>query len=299
VWVDRNGKEEPLGAPLNAYLYPRISPDGTQVALAVGPVEGTDIWIWSFARNVMSRLTLDSANNASPLWTPDGKRIVFSSTRDRSYRVYWKAADGSGEDQPLSSVIDGAIFPWAWSKDGKTMVLGEFMNKTQSLDIGALSMEGDHKWSPLLKERYGECQPRISPDGSWIAYVSNESGEGEIYVRPFPEVNKGRRQVSAGGGGNPLWSPDGRELFYRCGDAVMAVSVKTGTAFGIDIPKTLFNGTYVAAGGVVNVWDISPDGKRFLMIKPPGAATSAKGGPRKINIVLNWLEELRQRVPVK
>jgi serine/threonine-protein kinase len=179
------------------------------------------------------------------------------------------------------------------------MVLGEYMNDTQSLDIGVLSMEGDHKWSPLLKEKYGECQPRISPDGRWIAYVSNESGEGEIYVRPFPEVNKGRQQVSTGGGGNPLWSPDDRELFYRSGDAVMAVGVKTKPVLGMETPKVLFRGAYVTAGGVVSTWDISPDGKRFLMIKDPNPAATVAGRPRKISVVVNWFEELKRRVPTK
>jgi serine/threonine-protein kinase len=154
----------------------------------------------------------------------------------------------------------------------------------------------------LLKEKYSQAQPRISPDGQWIAYTSNESGKYEVYVRPFPEVDKGHWQVSTAGGDSPLWSPNGRELFYRSGDAAMAVSVKTDPTFSMEVPSVLFRGTYVSAGlGPASTefrsWDISPDGKRFLMMKEAAATTSEAGGPREINIVLNWFEELKQRVP--
>ena len=164
-----------------------------------------------------------------------------------------------------------------------------------------LSMEGDHARKPLLQEKYDEVQPEISHDGRWMAYTSNESGATEVYVRPFPEVNKGKWQASTGGGDSPLWSPDGRELFYLNGDAVMAASVQTDPSFNlVGTPKVLFRGKYVGAlpaGGTP--WDISPDGKRFLMMKESGSTPLAGGGPRKINIVLNWTEELKQRVPVK
>jgi serine/threonine-protein kinase len=160
-------------------------------------------------------------------------------------------------------------------------------------------MEGDHKWRPLLQEKYVELQPKISPDGRWMAYMSNESGKAEIYVRPFPEVNKGRWQVSTSGGDTPLWSPNGRELFYRNGDSVMAVAVETGQTFKCGKPESLFRGTYTSLLQDMHTWDISPDGKRFLMMKEVGSNGSEAGGPRKINIVLNWFEELKQRVPVK
>jgi dipeptidyl aminopeptidase/acylaminoacyl peptidase len=162
-------------------------------------------------------------------------------------------------------------------------------------------MEGDRASKPLLQDKYMEIQARISPDGRWIAYSSNESGKMEIYVRPFPDVNKGRWQVSTDGGDSPLWSPDGREIFYLNGDAVMAVSVEAREAFSLGTPKLLFRGTHVAAYPSDGTpWDIHPDGKRFLMIKPPAPAGGQSADqPRKVNIVLNWTEELKQRVPVK
>jgi serine/threonine-protein kinase len=167
-------------------------------------------------------------------------------------------------------------------------------------DIGTLSMKGNHEWKPLLNQKHGEVQPKISPDGKWIAYASSESGKLEIYVRPFPEVNKGRWQVSTSGGNTPLWSPSGRELFYLNEDAVMRVPVESGPAFNAGKPETLFRGAYVRFSALDGQpWDINPDGKRFLMIKEPAAVASAGGGPSKINIVINWFEELKQRVPVK
>ena len=142
--------------------------------------------------------------------------------------------------------------------------------------------------------------PQISPDGRWMAYMSDESGQNEVYVRPFPEVNKGRWQVSTGGGKSPLWSPNSRELFYLSSDSVMAVTVQTEPTFSLGTPKTLFRLTYIAgstSGGMP--WDISPDGKRFLMMKEAGSTSKPAEAPRKINIVVNWTEELKQRVPAK
>jgi len=165
-----------------------------------------------------------------------------------------------------------------------------------------LSIEDNPEWNPLLQEEFEELLPKISPDGQWMAYVSDETGEAQVYVRPFPEVDKGKRQVSTSGGSSPLWSPDGRELFYRNGDSVMAVQMGPDLKFGT--PKKLFSGTYDVPYEVdfsrQTMWDISPDGKRFLMLKLVGTGDdkSTSPVPRKINIVLNWFEELKKRVPV-
>ena len=166
-------------------------------------------------------------------------------------------------------------------------------------------MEGDHKWRPLLQAKYNEAQPQISPDGRWMAYTSDESGQYEVYVRPFPEVEKGKWQVSTSGGDSPLWSRDGRELLYRSGDAVMAVSVKTEPTFSLETPKTLFRGTYVSSDLSSN-YDLGyvghqpgrqavPDDEANAVDRESAEAEA----PRKINIVLNWFEELKQRVPTK
>jgi serine/threonine-protein kinase len=162
--------------------------------------------------------------------------------------------------------------------------------------IDALPLEGDGKLNTLLKEKYQDRQPHISRDGRWMAYVSNESSKDEVYVRPFPDVDKGKWQISVAGGEAPLWSPDGRELFYRNGDSVMAVSVEAGHAFKCGKPETLFQGTYTSlSSDDGHPWDVSPDGKRFLMMKEVGSNASAgEWPPRRINIVLNWFEELKR-----
>jgi protease II len=141
---------------------------------------------------------------------------------------------------------------------------------------------------------------RVSPDGHWIAYASNESGQFEVYVRPFPNVNDGRWQVSTEGGDSPLWSPDGRELFYRNGDSVMAVIIENEATFKAEKPATLFRTTNIGFNFMIEgrTWDIHPDGKRFIMIQSAESGESSTAIPRQINIVLNWFEELKQKVPV-
>jgi hypothetical protein len=301
VWVDRNGKEEPLGMPPNTYAYPKISPDGTRLALTIrGGNSNVDIWIWDLIRKTLTRLTFDEKPEIQSIWTQDGKRIVFASGTTSTNDVCWKAADGTGEVEKIGSVPDRTLLPWSFSTDGKNLVMGEV--KGTIVDIGMMSLESDHARKPLLQsEKFNNVQPKISPNGKWMAYGSNESGKMEVFVRPFPEVNKGRWQVSTGGGSAPLWSPNGRELLYLTDEnAVMATPVETEPNFSPGTPKVLFQSVYAPSNSSSGTpWDISPDGKRFLMIKEPGTVSAGGEGPRKINIVLNWFEELKQRVPVK
>jgi serine/threonine-protein kinase len=291
VWVNKQGKEEPLAAPPGQYEDFKISPDGTRVALTVFSTGGNaNIWIWDLSRETMTRLTFDEKTSGCPIWTLDGKRITYLSYRESAVGgVFWKAADGTGEVEKLASEPDRRTAPSSWSKDGKTLVLVELtFDPKLTCDIGILSMDGGHARKTLLQEKHLEYYPKISPDGRWMAYQSDESGKFEVYVRPFPDVNKGKWKVSTSGGNAPLWSSDSRELFYRSGDATMAVRVETDPEFKPGKPIVLFRGTYS------DYWDISPDGKRFLMMKKITAEA-----PRKINIVVNWFEELKQRVPVK
>jgi serine/threonine-protein kinase len=300
VWVNREGKEEPLGAPLNQYRHPNISPDGTRVAVTIGG-ENPDVWIWDSIRKTLTRLTFDKGNDLQSIWTPDGKRILYASTREGPLQsLYWKAADGTGAIEKVGSLPDRALLPWCWADGGKTIIMLETDFGTK-WDIGMMSMEGDRARKPLLNEDPMELNPKISPDGKYMAYGSTESGEMEVYVRLFPEVNKGKWQVSTSGGNSPLWSPDGRELFNFTEDnTVMAVAVETKPAFNLGTPGKLFAGSFVNGVGEGTPWDIHPDGKRFLMMKPPGVAPTAGAASRpKITVVVNWLEELKKRVPVK
>jgi serine/threonine-protein kinase len=271
VWVDRKGKEEPIAAPINAYQDLRISPDGTRAALTVLTRTTSDIWVWDFVRRTFTLLTsLDDNSDSDPLWAPDNKRVIFSEDRlERDDGIYWRPADGTGKTELVAIVPNLDIYPASWSDDGKSLVLWSGASSAvTSSDIGVLSTEGDHKYKPLLSGKYDEKHPMVSPDGRWLAYTSNESGKDEVYVRAFPEVDKGRWPISTNGGSGPLWSPDGRELFYRSGDAVMVVPLEIKPNFNPGVPKMLFHGTYVALGtDRSTLWDISPDGKRFLMMK--------------------------------
>jgi serine/threonine-protein kinase len=309
VWVDRKGKEVPLSAVPKDYRFARISPDGTKVALTIDDNGKRDIWIWDIVRETMSRLTFDE-HSAYAIWTPDGRRIAFAKRGAAVATLtdlYWKAADGTGEEEKLGSGKNRELLPWSWSGDRNTLALFEVDDASGFVyDIGTVSIKGNHEWRPLLNQKYNECQPKISPEGNWMAYTSDESGRYEIYVRAFPDVNKGRWQVSTSGGATPLWSPDGRELFYRNDDAVMRVSIETEPTFKAGKPETLFRGTYIrlpTANATYDAqpWDIHPDGKRFLMLKPSPSTSAAPTAeaPRRINIVVNWFEELKQRVPSK
>jgi eukaryotic-like serine/threonine-protein kinase len=299
TWVDRQGKEEQIPAQANLYGSPRISPDGRLVALSIMKGGKNSLWVWDVARASSTQLTLEGYTDTSPVWSPDGKRIYFSSLRGGNYSVYWIAADGTGQPEPQSPRRNRTShWPRCFSADGRSIVL---LIGTGTYDIGALAVAGDQDWKSLVGGRASEILPRLSPDGRWLAYASNESGEFEIYVRPFPDVDAHRWKISRNGGDSPLWSPDGRELFYRAGDSVMAVSVKANPDFSPESPRTLFRGEYVSLnfaelGNAFETWDIAPDGKRFLMMKE---SASASENPRRINVVLNWTEELKRQVPVK
>jgi eukaryotic-like serine/threonine-protein kinase len=296
VWVDQNGKEELIsGAPAKVTQPFRLSPDGKRVAFGIGGLRG-DVWIWDLAREAVTRLTFDGGE--WPLWTLDGRRIVYFVRRPPNCDVNVKAADGTGDIEKLGT-FQSVPGPDAWSRDGKNLILEEF----PIADISIMSMEGDHQRRSLISENSMATQPRISPDGRWIAYVSGAWPRPEIFVRPFPNVNAGKWQVSTGGGLGPLWAPDGRTIFYRNGDAVCKVEIETDPTFEAKKPKVLFRADfyYSRLGQAAQpLWDMSSDGKRFMMIKEVRPTErAAPEAPRRLNLVVNWFEELKQRVPVK
>jgi serine/threonine protein kinase len=295
VWMSRDGTEEdPLAAPPRRYSDPRLSPDGGRIAMTVADSENWDVWAWDLSIDALNRLTFDDATDADPLWSPDGQRFAFFSDRDGGRDVFWKAADGTGAVEQLVSVPGRRLIPWSWSRDGKTLLLSELFRITGQ-DIGVLSMEGDRPWATVLEQDFVEAAPEISPDGRWMAYLSNESGQMELYVRPFPDVEAGRWQVSPNGADDPVWTRNGRELIYRAGNAIMSAGVEPGASFSARRPELLFEteGLYFSEQG--RQFDVTPDGNRFIMIKE-GRPT--EGGTRgQINIVLNWVNELKERVP--
>jgi len=293
VWVDREGSEEPIDAPPRAYTSPRISPDGTRVALNPRDDEW-DIWIWDFERGTLTRLTFDPGEDEFPAWSPDGERIVFSSSRDGgtagNTNLFWKAADGTGSVELLVS-HEGQIFPTSFLSDA-TGVLTYGSGPTGGADDIGVFLFGEDAATFLLNDEFGEATPEISPDGNWLAYTSDESGQEEIYVRPFPDIDAGRWQVSTNGGAYPLWARDGQELFYRDGNAVMAVSIETDSSFTAGNPEIVFEGEYAEVQGG-RAYDVSPDGERFLMLKPVDDVAAM----RRVIIVENWFEELRRLAP--
>ena len=298
TWVDRDGQEEPLDAPVRQYFDARISPDGTRAALAIDDGGNFDVWVWNLERSTLTRLTFHDGMDRYPLWSPDGEEILFYSERDGSFGVHRKAADGTGEVELLGSEPDRWLIPSSWSPDGNTLMLSELaLTGDTNYDIGVLSMEGDRVWTSLIAEDHAESQPVVSADG-WMAYLSYESGAPQIYVQPFPNIESGRWQVSTSSGIQPAWSSDGRELYYLDGNAMTVVSVATGDSFEFGTPDGLFRGNYFREVG--RMWDRGPDGERFLMIKIADVideATSETVRPQ-MHVVLNWFEELKERVPV-
>ena len=301
VWVDRHGREEPTGAPSRTYQSVRLSPDGTAAAVSIRDQQRSDVWIWEFGRKTVRRLTFDPRGSIFPLWTPDGRRIVFTSSRAGANNIYWQAADGTGTVKRLTTSANGQA-AHAMSPDGKTLILQE---NNPSIDIRFLRMDeaiskaGQAPSEPLIQTPALEAGGEVSPNGRWLAYFSNESGQAQVYVRPFPNVEGGRWQVSTDGGSEPLWSSSGRELFYLDSDGnLIAVPVQIAPSFGMGNPVKIVEGDWHVEAAPVRHYDVSRDGQRFLMIKEERASEKAPPST-SINIVLNWGEELKQRVPTK
>jgi Tol biopolymer transport system component len=290
VWVNRNGAEHPLAVPPRSYMLPRLSPDGRRVAVAITEQE-THIWLYDFAREAWTRLTFEGEANSVPVWTPDGKRIAFNSSKVGPLNIYWQLSDGSGGLERLTT-SQYLHSPESWSPDGQLLAFFEVNPATQR-DIWVLRMS-DRKAQPFLRTRFDEAVPQFSPDGRWLAYISNETGRHEIYVQSYPGPG-GKWQISTEGGTEPVWNPDGRELFYRNGDKMMAVDIVTQPGFAAGAPRMLFQGRYVPAPFPASNYDVSRDGQRFLMLK---RVEQEQAAPTQINVVLNWFEELKQKVPI-
>jgi serine/threonine-protein kinase len=300
VWVDRKRTEQPLPAPPHAYGNPSLSPDGRLVALDIADAGKSDIWIYDLLRDTLTRLTFEGVNTF-PIWTPDGKRVAYKSQRGSSFNILWKPADGSGAEERLPTVSGTFQAPLSFSPDGRTLVYYQEDPKT-GYDLWMLPLQGERKPQPFLQTPFNERTARLSPDGRWLAYLSDESGRYEVYVRPFPGPG-GKWQISTEGGVEVTWSPKGNELFYRTGEQrekMMEVDIQTQPSFSAGKSRQLFESPYannsVAAGAASWTADysISSDGQRFLMLKPKEQQQTAL---TQINVVLNWTEELKRRVP--
>ncbi len=288
LWVDRNGWIRPLTETKRAYDYPRLSPDGKRLAVTITD-ERAHVWVYDLERDALTRLS--APDGQLPIWTPDGERVTFRSGAE-TFQIVWQAADGSSTPEKLTSLASAYFEPNSWSPDGEWLAFADTHPKTGN-DIWLLPLEGERQARPFLQTPASEMGGVFSPDGRWIAYESNESGRVEVYVQPFPGPG-GKWQVSTEGGRQAVWARNGREIFYRSGDKMMAVEVETEPSLSLSKPEILFEGRYEGAAGWAGYanYDVTPDGQRFLMIR-----SEEEPAPTRIHVVLNWAEELKAKVP--
>ena len=258
-----------------------MAPDGERIAVSIA----NQVWIYNRARENRTRLTYESGSGQYPLWSPDGKRVTFRSFRGGAYNLYWTPADGSGPEERLTESRNWQT-PGSWSPDGRLLAFTE-SNVTTGADIWLLPLEGEREPRPFLETEFDEFQAQFSPDGAWMAYTSDQTGRDEVYVRAFPGPGR-MQQISLDGGTEPLWRPDGGELFFRNGNEVMAVTIEGGTDFLISNPTLLFEGAYAPG------YDVTRDGRRFLMVQ-----SDPESAPNRVHIVLNWSEELERLAPTE
>jgi eukaryotic-like serine/threonine-protein kinase len=289
VWVDRGGAEEPAAVSERPVAQPRLSPDGHRVAVVAKG--DPDVWQVDLTRGAWTRLTFDGSSSF-PLWTFDGRHLTFSSGKAGPYTIYWRMTDGSGAEERLLAAARSS-YPLSWSADGRLLAFVSLDSQTAQ-DIWLLDAApgaGPRRW---LQSPFREGAPVFSPDDRWLAYVSDESGRPEIYIRPVAGGQK--LIVSAGGGTEPVWPRKSRELFYRNGSALMAADVMTsGPTAEAGKPRRLFEGAYERSTAFWANYDADADGQRFLMIK----GQQSSSAPAEIRVVVDWFEELKARVPAK
>jgi Tol biopolymer transport system component len=263
VIVDRQGVERSLRDARDVYRSPRFSPDGMRVALGIGQPPAGQLWILEMEQEILTPLTFE-ANNVYPLWSWEGEQVLFASDRAGARSLFRKPADGSGVAEPLL-IGERDRFPASLSRDGRYLIYRE-VSPVTGRDIWVLPLDGDREpWAFTQTPAHLEHAPVLSPDGRWLAYVSDLSGRNEVYVNAFPGPG-GRRPVSVEGGTEPVWSRDGSELFYRKGAALLVAAVETTPDFRVWSREVLFEGPYAEWVWHSN-YDVHPDGDRFVMIK--------------------------------
>ena len=291
VWVDRNGREEPIAAPTRAYLALRLSADGARAVLDSRD-EASDLWIWDFARAILSRLTFEAAPDLFPIWTPDGRWVVYRSVAAGPHNLFRRRSDGTGSAEQLTRATQ--IHTATDATAGAVI----FTDQVETHDIMMVPLEatgGERRVIPLVRTPANERNGTVSPNGRWLAYESDQSGGPQVYVRPFPDTSAGQWQISPGPGVKPRWSRDGRELFYVADDsALMSVAVPDGAVFQPGAPRSILKVT--PTPGLVNglFYDVMPDGRRFVMLKTLPQAAAQAATPHII-AVFDWTDGLRRR----
>ena len=293
VWLDRGGeKTGEIGEAQEGVGDPALSPDGRLVAITATEGSNQDVWVYDIARGVRTRLSTDPEADWRPVWSPAGEHVAFSSNRAGNWEIFLRQADGSGEEQVLAATPRTELLS-DWSRDGKYLLYQ--LHPEIGADLWYLeSNEDGSGWEPhpLLQTPFRETVPRFSPDGRYVAYVSNESGQFEVYVQPFPEGGR-KVTVSNNGGRKVRWSRDGRELFYVEGQTLVAVSVSSGSSFSVGSATRLFEHPGLRPGFNYAPYDVSADGQRFILAEPVGEGADAP--EPSIRVVQNWFAGFRDR----
>jgi serine/threonine protein kinase/Tol biopolymer transport system component len=294
VWRDREGKHlGTIGQPQEMIRHPRLSPDGRQVAVTGFENNNDDIWIHDVARPVKINLTMDEATDLLPIWSPSGDRIAFTSGRTGGRAIYIKRADDSGE--PAEMVQDPAFrqFLSDWSPNDRILMFMRFDEPGGNVDLWYLRQkeDGDYEEVPFLQTRFDEIRARFSPDGRFVAYASDRTGQTEVFICTFPNC-RNQQRVSVNGGTQPRWRKDGKELFYVEGDSLMAVRVSMGPTLSLGSPEKLFSseGLRIRLGRSSN-YDVTPDGQRFVLAEP----VAADDREATIRVVENWFAEFEDQ----
>jgi Tol biopolymer transport system component len=266
---------------VGAYQSFDLSPDERQIAVGLTD----DIWLLDVARGVLSRFTSDPGTEGDPIWSPDGRRLVFASSRNGPQNLFEKALSGGTETLLMAS--DQPTYPEDWSRDGRFIV---YVSPMGGRGIWILPLSNDRKPFVFLEDPFMKDEPHFSPDGRWLAYYSNESGQAEVYVQPFPGPGE-RVRASTDGGSQPRWRKDGSELFYLALDGrLMAVAIKDGSAMELGVPKVLFQTPITAITRSVDQYAVTADGQRFVVLAPVGG-----GAPQSpITVALNWTAGLEK-----
>ena len=275
IWVDRQGTFTPIFEEERLYAWPRVSPDGSRIAVLVDETEGSNIWIYDIATGSRGQLTDDRVSKNNPIWTPDGERITFRYGPD----IYWQRVDAS-EQAELLWESEYSATPRSWSRDGRFLVFEENHPET-GRDIWVLSAD-DRSAEPFLNTPSQEVEPVFSPDGEWIAY---SLGRSEVWVAPYPGPGIAN-QITGDGGTWPLWSTDGQTLYYRASQQIFSSAIDTEPDFRRSEPVSLFQ---LSIPFILS--DVEPSGDRFVMVQTGDDFS-------QINVVLNWFEELKDKVPV-
>jgi eukaryotic-like serine/threonine-protein kinase len=291
AWMTREGKSQSLDSTWLGFFHaPAISPDGRRVAVELTLDGSNSIWIRQLDRGPPVRLSAENAGNGELTWTPDGRSVTYGTYPDGSAGLWTQRADGSAKAALQAREKRGAVGP-RWSRDGKWLVFCTDKRQPGAGDILGIRPNVDTLPIPLVATRFTEGAPDISPDGRWLTYTSDESGQYEVYVVPFPNTSAAKWAVSARGGTEPVWSHSGRELFYRDGDAnLVAVTVRTTPTFSAGDTRVLFPAAGFRAGGLGAQYAVAPDDRRFLMIRRSVATTADK-----LIVVENWFEELKAK----